>query len=130
MMLGSRYAAITGDSLFGSVFTGHAQQLIVELVTIQEAEHQIITAYEVHDRRPSDITLWTPALDRHIAMFNRPPDVAANRGFGSAANEEAAIARGVRRPHQCHQTTAWVAALSLSWRGRHGTLGRPRRHCE
>src|SRR5687768_8195740 len=62
-----------------------------KLVTIQESEHQIITAYDVHDRRPPDVTLWTPALDRHIAMFDRPPDIAAgDRGFGSAANEEAA----------------------------------------
>ena len=69
-----------------------------KLVTIQESEQQIITAYEVHDRRPPDMTLWTPALDRHIAMFDRPPDLAAgDRGFASAANEEAAIARGVRR---------------------------------
>ena len=36
-----------------------------KLVTIQEAEHQIITGYEVHASRPADMTLWTPALDRH-----------------------------------------------------------------
>jgi IS5 family transposase len=69
-----------------------------KLVTIQESEHQIIAAYEVHDRRPPDVTLWTPALDRHIAIFERPPDLAAgDRGFASAANEEAAVTRGVRR---------------------------------
>jgi IS5 family transposase len=69
-----------------------------KLVTIQESEHQIITAYQVHDRRPPDTTLWTPALDRHIAIFDRPPDIAAgDRGFASAANEDAATARGVRR---------------------------------
>lgn len=69
-----------------------------KLVTIQEAEHQIITAYEVHATRPADMTLWTPALDRHIAIFGRPPDLAAgDRGFGSASNEAAAFARGVRR---------------------------------
>jgi transposase, IS5 family len=69
-----------------------------KLVTIQESEHQIITAYDVHDRRPPDTTLWTPALDRHIAIFNRPPQFAAgDRGFASAKNEEAAITRGVRR---------------------------------
>ena len=61
-------------------------------------EHQIITAYEVHDRRPADMTLWTPALDRHIEMFDRPPDIAAgDRGFASATNEAAAVQRGVRR---------------------------------
>ena len=74
-----------------------------KLVTIQEAEHQIITAYEVHRRRPPDKTLWAPGLDRHMAIFGRPPDLAtADRGFSSAANEEAARTRGVRRvvlPH-------------------------------
>lgn len=69
-----------------------------KLVTIQEAEHQIITAYDVHATRPPDVTLWIPALDRHQAIFGRAPDLAAgDRGFASAANEDAAITRGVRR---------------------------------
>jgi IS5 family transposase len=69
-----------------------------KLVTIQESEHQIIAAYDVHERRPPDTTLWIPALDRHITLFNRAPDIAAgDRGFASARNEEAAITRGVRR---------------------------------
>jgi IS5 family transposase len=69
-----------------------------KLVTIQEAEHQIITAYEVHATRPADMTLWIPALDRHLAMFGRAPDIAAgDRGFASAKNEDAAVTRGVRR---------------------------------
>jgi transposase, IS5 family len=69
-----------------------------KLVTIQESEHQIITAYEVHPRRPADVTLWEPALDRHQAIFGRAPDLAAaDRGFSSAANERNAIERGVRR---------------------------------
>jgi transposase, IS5 family len=69
-----------------------------QLVTIQESEHQIITAYEVHTGRPADVTLWTPALDRHQTTFGRAPDLAAgDRGFSSAANEQAAIDRGVRR---------------------------------
>jgi hypothetical protein len=28
-----------------------------KLVTVQNSEHQIITAYEVHARRPADVTL-------------------------------------------------------------------------
>lgn len=69
-----------------------------KLVTIQQAEHQIITAYEVHTTRPADVTLWTPALDWHQTIFQRAPDLAAgDRGFSSAANEQAATARGVRR---------------------------------
>lgn len=67
------------------------------LVTIQESEHQIITAYEVHAGRPADVTLWTPALDRHQAIFGRAPDLAAgDRGFSSATNEQTATGRGVR----------------------------------
>jgi IS5 family transposase len=68
------------------------------LVTIQEAEHQIVTAYAIHAARPADVTLWTPALDRHQAIFGRSPDLAAgDRGFSSATNEQAATDRGVRR---------------------------------
>jgi IS5 family transposase len=68
------------------------------LVTIQESEHQIITAYEVHAGRPADVTLWPQALDRHQTMFGRAPDIAAgDRGFSSATNEQAATERGVRR---------------------------------
>src|SRR5687767_14876802 len=54
------------------------------LVTIQEAEHQIVTAFEIHAGRPADVTLWTPALDRHQAIFGHAPDLAAgDRGFSS-----------------------------------------------
>jgi IS5 family transposase len=100
-----------------------------KLVTIQEAEHQIITAYEVHSTRPADMTLWTPALDRHIAMFDRPPDIAAaDRGFASAANEEAAITRGVRRvilPRPGRKTPARRAHERQRWfrRGQRWRVG-------
>ena len=69
-----------------------------KLVTIQEAEHQIITAFEVHAKRPADSTLWIPALDRHRQIFQRAPHLATgDRGFTSARNERAATERGVRR---------------------------------
>ena len=69
-----------------------------KLVTIQEAEHQIVTAFEVHAERPADVTLWAPALDRHRHIFGRAPDLATgDKGFSSAANERAAQDRGVRR---------------------------------
>lgn len=100
-----------------------------KLVTIQESEQQIITAYEVHERRPPDVTLWTPALDRHLAIFDRPPDIAAgDRGFGSAANEEAAITRGVRRvilPRTGRKTAARRAHERQRWfrRGQRWRVG-------
>jgi len=104
-----------------------------KLVTIQEAEHQIITAYAVHDRRPADKTLWVPGLDDHIAIFGRPPDLAtADRGFSSAANEAAAVTRGVRRvvlPHVGRKTPARRAYERQRWfrrgaRWRVGSEGR------
>jgi IS5 family transposase len=68
------------------------------LVTIQEAEHQIVTAFDVHAKRPADVALWAPALDRHQQIFARAPDLATgDKGFSSAANERAAAQRGVRR---------------------------------
>jgi transposase, IS5 family len=100
-----------------------------KLVTIQESEHQIITAYEVHERRPADMTLWTPALDRHLAIFERPPDIAAgDRGFASAKNEEAAVQRGVRRiilPRPGRQTPARRAHERQRWfrRGQRWRVG-------
>src|SRR5438067_2835 len=76
-----------------------------KLITIQEADHQIISAYEVHAKRPADVTLWTAALDRHRTIFGRAPDLAtADRGFSSAKNEQAARDRGVGR-------------IVLPWRG-------------
>jgi DDE family transposase len=100
-----------------------------KLVTIQESEHQIITAYQVHGRRPPDTTLWTPALDRHIEMFDRPPDIAAgDRGFASAKNEEAAAQRGVRRvilPRPGRKTPARRAHERQRWfrRGQRWRVG-------
>jgi len=69
-----------------------------KLVTIQESEGQIVTAYAVHPKRPADRTLWAKALDDHLWHFGRAPDLAtADRGYSSAANEALATVRGVRR---------------------------------
>jgi IS5 family transposase len=83
-----------------------------KLVTIQETEHQIIAAYDVHTRRPADVTLWTAALDRHRLMFGRAPELAtADRGFSSTSNEQAARDRGVR-----HVVLPWRGAKSAARR--------------
>ncbi len=99
------------------------------LVTLQESEHQIITAYEIHAGRPADVTMWTPALDRHQAIFTRAPYLAAgDRGFSSAANEQAAIDRGVRRvilPRRGPKSTARRAHERQAWfrRGQRWRVG-------
>ena len=100
-----------------------------KLVTIQESEHQIITAYDVHAQRPADVTLWTTALDRHQTIFGRAPDLAAgDRGFSSATNERAATDRGVRRvvlPHRGPKSLARRAYERQRWfrRGQRWRVG-------
>lgn len=69
-----------------------------KLVKIQEAENQLITSYEVLDKRPADSTLWIASLQQHIQQFGRAPvALAADPGFFSAANEAAAEQLGVKR---------------------------------
>lgn len=69
-----------------------------KLVKLQEAEQQIIIHYEVYDQRPSDSDLLLPAIDAHTEMCGRVPRlVTADAGFYSAANEAAAVKKGVRR---------------------------------
>jgi IS5 family transposase len=69
-----------------------------KLVKIQEAENQLITSYEVLDKRPADSTLLIASLQQHIQQFGRAPvALAADPGFFSAANEAAAEQLGVKR---------------------------------
>jgi IS5 family transposase len=69
-----------------------------KLVKLQEAEHQIITAYVVYDQRPSDADLLIPALDAQAQTLGRVPRlVAGDAAFYSGANEAAAHAKGVTR---------------------------------
>ncbi|MGH9669464.1 MAG: ISNCY family transposase, partial [Terriglobales bacterium] len=69
-----------------------------KLVKIQEAERQIITAYEVFAQRPSDCELLVPAIQVHHDRLGRVPDlVAADPGFYSARAEMTAKAMGVKR---------------------------------
>jgi IS5 family transposase len=98
-----------------------------KLVTIQEAEGQIVTAYAVHAGRPADSTLWTPALQAHQHTFGQAPYLAVgDRGFASAANEREAHTRGVRRvvlprpgrkraARRAHERQRWFRR-GLRWR--------------
>jgi len=68
------------------------------MVKVQEAENQIITDYEVYDRRPYDSDLLVAAIEMHQALLARTPHlVAADAAFYSAKNEAAAKAKGVKR---------------------------------
>ena len=69
-----------------------------KLVKIQEAENQLITHYEVLEKRPADSTLLIPSIEQHIRQFGHAPAaLAADPGFFSAANENAAQTLGVKR---------------------------------
>jgi IS5 family transposase len=68
-----------------------------KLVQLQEAENQIITHYEVYDDRPADQRLLIPAVETHQRKLGRVPRlIAADGGYYSRANEEAAQEMGVR----------------------------------
>jgi IS5 family transposase len=69
-----------------------------KMVKLQEAENQIVIAYEVYDQRPSDSDILMAAIETHQARLGRAPHlVAADAGFYSAKNEAAAKANGVKR---------------------------------
>jgi len=90
------------------------------VVKIQEAEAQFITDYEVCERGQAERALWAPALDRHIALFERAPQLAvADGGFASRTNERAAQDRGVRHvvlPRQAREKRSRMARAALRWR--------------
>lgn len=67
-----------------------------KMIKVQEAENQIIVAYEVYDKRPADSALLVPAIEQHQQRLGVTPRVAAgDAGFFSAANETAAQKLGV-----------------------------------
>jgi IS5 family transposase len=69
-----------------------------KLLKVHEAENQIVVDYEVYAQGPADQTLLIPTVSTHIRLFGRPPElVAADPGFWSARNKQAALEAGVRR---------------------------------
>ncbi len=104
MLEGNRHYA---DKLY-SVFEVHTEGIrkgklskpteFGKLVKIQEAEHQIITDYEVFLARPADQELLIPAIEKHRAIFGYVPQlVATDAGFFSLENVRQAKELGVRR---------------------------------
>jgi len=69
-----------------------------KMVKIQEAENQIITHYQVFEKRPYDADLLVPAVCKHEEQFGRVPQlVAGDAGFYSADNEAELQKMGVRQ---------------------------------
>jgi IS5 family transposase len=69
-----------------------------KMVKIQEAEKQIITSYEVYDKKPADSALLVPSIEEHKETFGRAPDLAAaDAGFYSAEGVSKAAEAGVSK---------------------------------
>jgi IS5 family transposase len=69
-----------------------------KMVKIQEAEHQIITDYEVFEKRPLDVDLLLPSIETHQQLLGRVPWlVAADAGFFSPDKQRQAQAKGVEK---------------------------------
>jgi IS5 family transposase len=69
-----------------------------KMIQIQEAENQIVTVYEVFEKRPWDSDLLVPAVASHRKQFGKVPRlVAADGAFFSQANEDALHNMGVQQ---------------------------------
>jgi len=69
-----------------------------KMVKIQEAENQIVTDYEVFEKRPSDSDLLVPAVQKHQEQFGRVPElVAGDASFYSGTNERELAEMGVKQ---------------------------------
>ena len=67
-------------------------------VLIQEAEKGLVTDYQVHEGNPPEQPMLEPALDKHKELVGHDPsDVAADRGFHAAGQDEKLQERGI--PH-------------------------------
>jgi IS5 family transposase len=67
------------------------------LVRLDEVENGIVSGYEVSAGNRADQQQWAPALEHHVALFGRAPRLAAaDRGYWSTHNEEAAAEMGVK----------------------------------
>jgi transposase, IS5 family len=90
-----------------------------KMVKLQEAENQIVTAYEVYERRPADSDLLIDAIDIHQQRLGRAPHlVAADAAFHSAKNERAAKAKGVKRvciPNRATKSAAKRSEQKKRW---------------
>jgi IS5 family transposase len=77
-----------------------------KMVKLQEAENQIIIAYEVYDERPNDKDMLVPAVQLHEQRLDRPPElVAGDAGFYSAHGEATIQDMGVKRVSRPNHST-------------------------
>ena len=68
------------------------------LVRIDEVEKGLVSHYAVAPGNLCDQQQWMPALQAHVELFGRVPQLAAaDRGFWNSPNEKAATQLGVKQ---------------------------------
>ena len=85
-----------------------------KMVKIQEAENQIVIAFEVYDHKPSDSDLLIASIETHQERLSRTPHlVAADAGFYSAKNVAKAEEMGVKSVSVPNRSTKSPARKQL-----------------
>jgi IS5 family transposase len=98
-------------------------------VWLDEVDGGIVTRWEILDGNPPDSEQWQPAIDHHLDLFDKPPDLAsADRGLYSPDNEAYATRKGVKRvvlPKRGRKTEKRRQHEAQSWfkRGRRFQAG-------
>jgi len=71
-----------------------------KLLELHQADGKIITHWTNHESNVADVNRFVPAVEQHIDMFGKPPNLAAgDRGYSSDDNEKEAMALEVK--HVC-----------------------------
>jgi IS5 family transposase len=81
---------------------------------VAEDERGFIADHQLQRGNPPDALQLVPAVRRVIAVTGRPPaTVVGDRGFGTAANDQAVAALGVRRIGLQRNSTPGKARLAV-----------------
>jgi transposase, IS5 family len=81
---------------------------------LAEDERGFVADHQLHQGNPPDAPQLVPAVARVIAVTGRPPaTVVADRGFGTAANDQAVEALGVQRVGLQRNGTPGKARLAV-----------------
>jgi IS5 family transposase len=81
---------------------------------VAEDEHGFIADHQLQQGNPPDAPQLVPAVERVVAVTGRPPGtVVSDRGFGTAANDQALAALGVTRVGLQRKGTLSAARAAL-----------------
>ena len=102
---------------------GHPTQFGYTLLVVED-ERGFIADHQLQRGNPPDAPQLVPAIQRVIATTGRPPGtVVGDRGFGTAANDQAVEALGVKRVGLQRNGTPGKARLAVERTRRFRRLG-------